>query len=71
MVAMSALPPKADIRCHDRHVRFVPKADVCSAAKKHGYSITSCQKGTNCSAASFEGNKNSIAAVSSPRGASK
>jgi hypothetical protein len=25
---MSALPPKADIRCRDRHVRFVPKADV-------------------------------------------
>src|SRR5215472_15164652 len=26
--AMSALPPKADIRCRDRHVRFVPKADI-------------------------------------------
>jgi hypothetical protein len=25
---MSALPPKADIRCRDRHVRFVPKAEV-------------------------------------------
>ena len=25
---MSALPPKADIRCHDRHVRFVPEADI-------------------------------------------
>src|SRR5262245_48349259 len=24
----SALPPKADIRCRDRHVRFVPKADM-------------------------------------------
>jgi len=31
---MSALPPKADIRCRDRHVRFVPKADISSAAKK-------------------------------------
>jgi hypothetical protein len=31
--AMSALPPKADIVEHDRHVRFVPKADVCIAAK--------------------------------------
>ena len=25
---MSALPPKADIRCGDRQVRFVPKADI-------------------------------------------
>jgi hypothetical protein len=25
---MSALPPKADIRCRDRHVRFVSKADI-------------------------------------------
>jgi hypothetical protein len=25
---MSALPPKADISRHDRHVRFVPKADI-------------------------------------------
>ena len=29
---MSALPPKADIRRHDWNVRFVPKADICSAA---------------------------------------
>jgi hypothetical protein len=27
-VAMSALPPKADIRQHDLDVRFVPKADI-------------------------------------------
>ena len=26
--AMSALPPKADIAEGDRHVRFVPKADI-------------------------------------------
>jgi hypothetical protein len=26
--AMSALPQNADIRCCDRHVRFVPKADI-------------------------------------------
>jgi hypothetical protein len=25
---MSALPPKADIRCGDRDVCFVPKADI-------------------------------------------
>jgi len=30
--AMSALPPKADIGESDWHVRFVPKADICSAA---------------------------------------
>src|SRR5215468_8794365 len=29
---MSALPPKADIGTQSRHVRFVPKADSCSAA---------------------------------------
>src|SRR5690348_16664868 len=27
---MSALPPKADIRQRDFHVRFVPKADITS-----------------------------------------
>src|SRR5262249_2608718 len=35
--SMSALPPKADIRCRDRHVRFVPKADIrvdCSLRKE-------------------------------------
>ena len=32
--AMSALPPKADIAERSRDVRFVPKADSCSAAKK-------------------------------------
>ena len=30
--AMSALPPKADITEHCGHVRFVPKADSCTAA---------------------------------------
>jgi len=30
--AMSALPPKADIAERDRHVRFVPKAESCTAA---------------------------------------
>jgi hypothetical protein len=29
---MSALPPKADIVLHAGKVRFVPKADSCSAA---------------------------------------
>jgi hypothetical protein len=28
---MSALPPKADLAQHDRDVRFVPKADSCTA----------------------------------------
>ena len=30
---MSALPPKADMDQHGRDVRFVPKADICTAAK--------------------------------------
>ena len=30
---MSAFPPKADVAQHDRDVRFVPKADSCTAAK--------------------------------------
>jgi len=30
---MSALPPKADKQEKARLVRFVPKADICSAAK--------------------------------------
>src|SRR6516225_10397029 len=29
---MSALPPKADIGTQSRNVRFVPKADSCTAA---------------------------------------
>jgi hypothetical protein len=37
---MSALPPKADIVQHGGNVRFVPKADSCTAAKRC-YSITS------------------------------
>jgi hypothetical protein len=34
--AMSALPSKADIDRPDWHVRFVPKADKCTAAKRGG-----------------------------------
>ena len=30
---MSALPPKADIRHSDSHVRFVPKADILRCSK--------------------------------------
>jgi hypothetical protein len=41
---MSALPPKADIRYGDRHVRFVPKADIGRC-----YSITSSAvKSSDC-----------------------
>jgi hypothetical protein len=32
VLAMSALPPKADIVGHDGDVRFVPKADSYTAA---------------------------------------
>ena len=38
---MSALPPKADIRHRDWHVRFVPKADILRCSKERRYSITS------------------------------
>jgi hypothetical protein len=38
---MSALPPKADIAERDRHVRFVPKADILRCGKRYRYSITS------------------------------
>jgi len=38
--SMSALPPKADITERGRHVRFVPKADICAAANSR-YSIAS------------------------------
>jgi hypothetical protein len=36
---MSALPPKAEIAEHHRHVRFVPKADQVQCSKKECYSI--------------------------------
>src|SRR6516225_8704473 len=32
ILVMSALPPKADMDQYGRDVRFVPKADICSAA---------------------------------------
>ena len=38
---MSALPPKADIAEGDRHVRFVPKADILRCGGDWRYSITS------------------------------
>jgi hypothetical protein len=41
LIAMSALPPKADIRRRYCDVRFVPKADSCAAANDDDYSITS------------------------------
>jgi hypothetical protein len=45
--AMSALPPKADITERRLHVRFVPKADICGAAKFSGYSITSSARASS------------------------
>jgi hypothetical protein len=33
---MSAITPKADIAERRRHVRFVPKADSCTAASRFG-----------------------------------
>jgi hypothetical protein len=34
-IAMSALPPKADIAERDRNVRFVPFSDSCNAARNY------------------------------------
>jgi hypothetical protein len=36
---MSALPPKADIGTQSRDVRFVPKADICRAAKERLFDL--------------------------------
>ena len=44
---MSALPPKADIAERDRHVRFVPKADIGSIvvlAFNHSWNPTNSRK---------------------------
>src|SRR5262249_59819616 len=43
--AMSALPPKADIGTQSGNVRFVPKADSCTAAID-----VSCYQESNCGA---------------------
>jgi hypothetical protein len=40
-IAMSAIPPKADIRQRDLDVRFVPIAEEVQRSKKDRYSITS------------------------------
>src|SRR6516164_11451203 len=42
--AMSALPPKADIGTHAPNVRFVPKADICSAAKSVAFNTPDAGK---------------------------
>src|SRR5262249_16873540 len=36
-IRCSALPPKADIDRRDRHVRFVPKPDLSTAAKNSSF----------------------------------
>ena len=42
VIAMSALPPKADIAERECHVRFVPKADIlrCSKNSRLGQMLT-------------------------------
>jgi len=48
--AMSALPPKADIGTLQRDVRFVPKADSCTAAiggrNASAYAASTCRSTT-------------------------
>jgi hypothetical protein len=39
---MSALPPKADIAKCDRHVRFVPQADIASYIRVAAELLQSC-----------------------------
>jgi hypothetical protein len=50
--AMSALPPKADIRQRDQDVCFGPLADKVRCSKRPGYSIIIC-KHTRLQAVSF------------------
>ena len=44
---MSALPPKADIRDSDLHIRFVPIADILQRGKERRYSITLSARSSN------------------------
>src|SRR5215472_2201484 len=48
---MSALPPKADIETQSRDVRFVPKADSCSAAKWSLFRLEPHYSASDCLAA--------------------
>ena len=43
--AMSALPPKADIGRHDRHVRFVPIATTIHAPRQNGLTRSPHRRG--------------------------
>jgi hypothetical protein len=65
---MSALPPKADIAERDRHVRFVPKADI-PRCRKRRYSITSSARLTAMLAVGNSGSLPMLAAIrrASPR----
>jgi hypothetical protein len=40
-IAMSALPPKADMSSATRHARYVPEADIPIPGCRHYYSHTS------------------------------
>jgi hypothetical protein len=46
-IAISAIHPKADIVERDRHVRFVPEADILRCGKGCRYSITSSARSDN------------------------
>jgi hypothetical protein len=48
-IAMSALPPKADIVHGGGNVRFVPKADILRCGKRCRYSITSSARPSSAS----------------------
>jgi len=47
---MSALPPKADKQQIARNVRFVPKADKCTAAKLALHHLVGAQRAVKATA---------------------
>jgi hypothetical protein len=46
-------PPKADIDERDRHVRFVPNGDICTAQKNQLHRTKKINPATDTDAAAF------------------
>jgi hypothetical protein len=44
---MSALPPKADVAEHDRHVRFVPKTDIAYCGENSAFTTQERTRGVS------------------------
>ena len=60
---MSAIPPKADIGTQSRNVRFVPKADSCTATKLGRFDKENLRE-----AVSGRGYSTDLAMTAAPRG---